>query len=230
MKRSLRWTAGSLCALAFAVSAQADSITVTGNVFSAGTTPGTGGGEFVATLDGTTTLNVYCIDFSDYFSFNQAYNTIISTPPSLSNTRLGSNIVWEYNLGGTYDATSRYLMAAHLTTQYATAGSSTVTNGIQDAIWAMLDVNTNLNLPSNTAALTEITAAKTWYSGISANPSALTGFESQVRFYTDAGGNNGTLQEFVSVAPEPSSLLMLLLGTALVCGGMYRKSAKTNRR
>jgi hypothetical protein len=236
MKRLTNLTAGIVATLALAASASATTLMINSAnpvIFAAGTIPITDGGEFRAILNGTTNINVYCVDFSDQFVTGQLYNVDLSTPPSISNARLGTNTTWEYTLGGSYSAVTRYMMAAYLTTQYANAANSTVTNGIQDAIWAILDASTNLHLATNTAAMTEVTAATNWYNGISGNPSAVAAFDSRVRIYTDAGGNSGVMQEFVSVSsatPEPSSILLFAIGAALLSAGAFGKAKILNRR
>jgi len=237
--------------LAFGVTASATTLQLSSTVLSAGTAPNGGtGGEFAGTLNGSVSIDVYCIDFSDDFSWGTNYSININTIPPLTTnftdqTHLGDTTSWEYyNSNANYTALARYEMAGYLTTQYG--ASQSTNNVIQEAIWTLLDSGTSLSwcggssVCAGTAENTDISNA---YSAITSG-----GWLSNhtVSIYTDnrsgctayglangatAPSNPTCMQEFVTVSstvPEPSSFTLIGIGGALIGLGMFghRKIAR----
>lgn len=220
--------------LVLGMTASATTLTVNSYILEAGEANGGGtGGEFGASLNGSqTVLDVYCIDFSDEFSWGAVYNNTspndltLSTGANVSNTLLGTNTTWYNNFGGSYNGQDRYLMAAWLTTQYAPP-SSAANDSIQLAIWELLDISTNLT-NYNAASVTDVNDAIAWLNNLllPANSAALTAFENRVTIYTDTAQS---MQEFLSVAspvPEPSSVALMSIGCALIGLGAMRLRRK----
>jgi hypothetical protein len=215
--------------LAFGVTGSATTLTVNSYILQAGVTNyGGTGGEFGAYLNGNpaTVIDVYCVDFADVFSWGTLYNSLsVSTGTNVANTLLGNNTSWYSSLGGatndTYNGQDRYAMAAYLTTLYAPP-SSPANDAIQLAIWEIVDKSTSLN-NYNSAAAADVTQAVNWFNSLTTPQ--LTAFEGDITIYTDAPQG---MQEFVSVTPwspvpEPSSLVLVSMGGALIGLGALRR-------
>lgn len=201
-----------------------------------------GGGGASAILNGVQTIEIFCVDYNnDIYVPHTGYNAYLSTLTTgsdLSHTRYGGTNPGQNSLiasedpadAGTFttynSALSRYQMAAYLTAQYnLPGGNSDYNNGIQTAIWQLLDpssVNTAVNQTNVTNALHE---AAQWISDGSVNHDA---FLTNYRVVSDTTMKNGVggFQEQITRVPEPGSLLAF--GAALLC--LVWRKQRANRR
>lgn len=194
---------------------------------------GGGGGE-LATL-GSQNAETFCVDFANEIyvphSGYSAYLSTLTTGSDLSHTRFGSNTHWETVTvsdgdgndtvdSATINAASalgRYQMAAFLVTQYQTGqGSNAYNNGIQGAIWNILDAS-SYGLPPNYANVNDaLELAAEWY----ANPNSNKSFLANFRIVSDPSMTwNGTgnplscgFQEQLTMTPEPRESVLVLAG------------------
>jgi len=229
--------------LALARSASANTLTMTSQILAAN---GDGGG-FSGTLNGSTVVDVYCVDFTDFFWYGETYDVnVTSIPPSstafMQQTRLGAySGAFEY-FNGTYTVLQRYEMAGYLSTQYATAGTQTAINEIQNAIWSLLATyGSAAPYGCDSACQSDITHAfgqlPTFLAsnivnvytiappnGTPANQFGCTSYGSGDGIPILSGGN--CMQEFVSVTdppPEPSTLALMGIGGGLIGLGTLRR-------
>jgi hypothetical protein len=173
---------------------------------------------YTVTVNGVSET-VYCDDFANTVSNGQMYtaNETNMGSGNLSLTRYGSISQTLQTQSGTqtYDAQQLYEMAAWLTTQITSNGSS---NGIiQDTMWDLFNPNSNNPnikppVPPTTAWLF---AAEQNYSSI--NPSS---FEILTNVNATYSGS-GQVQEFilsapVAQSPEPASMALLGIGLILL--------------
>ncbi len=155
---------------------------------------------------GAPTVDLYCVDYLNHSSIGQTWNAYktnlgFSANPNLGNTRFGA----------TTNSLQNYRMAAWLTTQFATA-PSTQWGDIHATIWQLMTPSSP-NVHPNSIWLA---AAQNFYL-TNTNPH----FYDRFQILSDVnlsrpnaqGIRQGGVQEFITVTPEPGTLL--LLGTGL---------------
>jgi len=252
MKRIFSFVFPSLI-LALAGTASATTLTINSVILPTAND----GGEFSATLNGSTVLDIYCADFADPFIYGHTYSINVTTiPPSstafLQQTRVGSLPTADFQyFGSTYSSLQRYEMAGFLTTQYATAGTQTAINEIQYAIWALLAAD-GTTVPNNcdSTCQSDVTSAYSNLStflasnvvniytiappgGTPANEFGCTSYGSGDGVPTLSGEGSGCMQEFVTVSsatPEPSTLALMGLGGGLIGFGALRRRRRNTRK
>lgn len=221
-----------------------------------------GGGGASALLDGSTNIEIFCNDFANSISVphkNYSANlTSITSTSNLSNTRFGSNTSWttitindDGTDGGSDDAADsaiinganalgRYQMAAFLVSQYnMPAGNSAANNGIQRAIWWLLDPTGSATPPSLTSnSFDSLESAAQWYHNTStaARDTFLAGYQiiSDSTMYSCGAGKAlcGGFQEQidpVAPVPEPRQIAFMLAGLVLLCSVRLRKRFVASR-
>lgn len=199
---------------------------------------GAGGGGASAILNGNQPIEIFCVDFNnDIYVPHGNYNanlTTISSVSSLSQTRFGGVTNWQQITiaGDTADSNTingatafeRYEMAAYLVSLYNTsAGATAANNGLQEAIWTILDPTSYAAyLPNIGSATVGLTEAAQWLSNPSNTQSAKDAFLADFRIVSDAsmtagsngGPKSGGFQEQITRVPEPASYLALAFGLA----------------
>lgn len=214
-----------------------------------------GGGGAQATLDKSQSIEIFCVDYAnDIYVPVQNYSadlTTITSGSDLSDTRFGnvaagnwtsisSSQVTDANTINTANDLGRYQMAAYLVSQYSFAGGNNPSNnGIQQAIWDILDPK-SYNAFYNTATDNALEGAAQWYTAMGGNSgsSALDSFLTNYRIVSSAtmtacasgtGLLCGGFQEQIAVVPEPRHLALMLMGLLLVGSAVFRK-LQTARR
>jgi hypothetical protein len=222
-----------------------------------------GGGGAQATLNGQN-LEIYCDDYANFiyvpYSGYQADITTLTSGSNLSDTRFGSVTNWttlsnqnSLTLASTINSATdlgRYQMAAYLVSQYNTAdgtitpfnvaGNSTSNDGIQQAIWDILDPKGENFGQIGSLASTDsaLEAAASWYSSTGGNTgsAARDAFLANFRIVSDATmGSCGNalagcgFQEQITVVPEPRHLALMLVGLLILGSALYRRFAGTAR-
>ena len=260
------WQAGRIGAVFICISGGIYASTHTLDTISYNFQLNGGGGGASAVLDDITNIEIFCDDFahsitvphSDY----SVYLTSITSGSDLSKTRFGGNTSWapitindDGSDGGSDDAADstilnnatalgRYQMAAFLVSQYnLPAGNSSSNNGIQDAIWALLDpTNSPEALPTlHNNAFDALETAAQWYqstggnNGSAARDTFLAGYQilSDSRMSSCGAGKAlcGGFQEQidpVAPVPEPRQLAVMLGGLVLLCSAKLRKRLTAN--
>ena len=211
-----------------------------------------GGGGAQATLDKSVPVEIFCVDFAnDIYVPAQNYSAyltpITSNSTQLMNdtrfgdvasanwTQMNTSFIDALDAGTINNATDlgRYQMAAYLVSQYnVPAGNSAANNGIQQAIWDILDPNT-FSQVYNAATDSAIEAAAQWYAGMGGNggSSALSAFLANYRIVssttmTSCGAGValcGGFQEQITVVPEPRHIALMLMGLLLVGSAAVRR-------
>ena len=248
--RFFRFATGSVLALFLPVTASANPNrldTISYNFQLSG-----GGGASSAELNLTQNIEIFCVDFAnDIFVPHSQYSANLSTltAGSLSLTRFGENTNWrtvtiadDATDGGSDDAADsaiinaagslgRYQMAAYLISLYQVgAGNTAFNNGIQTAIWEILDPSSYSLAPFTADPSEALETAATWYKGTSSAARDL--FLANYRVVSDStmvscGGGTlcGGFQEQITVVPEPRGGVWLLLAALAGCGFLFRKNA-----
>lgn len=213
--------------LAIAPSAMADAMTLTGagpnnvdyNVYI---------GPYTATINGTSTALI-CDDFADDSYVNESWNAGVT---SLATVTGSSNVKWASEAGD-------YSEAAWLTLQLIGAPNKSEAAAIQYAIWDLFDpsqVSSYLDGFSGGASFLSDSAnangVQYWLndaSGSSLSSAQLADFLIYTPTSCISGPcTNGKLpQEFIVHTPEPSVLLMLLMGIAALIWLKRRGVANT---
>ena len=222
-----------------------------------------GGGGVVADLDKKNDIEMFCDDFAHSITVpHPGYSaniTSLTSGSDLSTTRFGGNTSWEtiaINDGDSNDAPDsailngatalgRYQMAAFLVSQYnLPAGNTSSNNGIQDAIWALLDPTSSPEpLPTlHNNAFDALESAAEWYqstggnNGSAARNTFLSGYQiiSDSTMYSCGAGKAlcGGFQEQidpVAPVPEPRQLAVMLAGLLLLCSAKMRKQLSVSR-
>lgn len=201
--------------LAFAPSSKADSVmTLTG----AGSNPAFNVyvGPYTATIDGTST-QVICDDFSDESFIGESWNASVT---NLATVATGAP-AFNSGTGGNYSE------AAWLTLQLLGAPNNSEATAIQYAIWDTFDpsgVSSYLaGFSGGTSFLgdsTDVNGVQYWLN--EAAGSSLSGSQlADFLIYTPQScisgqclTGSGLPQEFIVYTPEPSTVLMLLMGLA----------------
>lgn len=225
-----------------------------------------GGGGSSALLDKTTTIELFCDDFANSITVPHSnYSANISSITSgsnLSNTRFGGNASWttitindDGTDGGSNDkadsaiinsatALGRYQMSAYLVSQYnLPAGNIPTNNGIQKAIWWLLDPTGSSTPPAlGHNAFDSLESAAQWYQSTGGNAGSagrntfLSGYEiiSDATMHSCGAGKAlcGGFQEQIdpiAPVPEPRQLALMLAGLLLVCSFSLRKQYAVSR-
>jgi hypothetical protein len=224
-----------------------------------------GGGGALATLDKSQSIEIFCVDYANDIYVPQqnysAYLTTITGGSDLSVTRFGNVSSWTaVNITGDSTDSStinnstdlgRYQMAAYLVSQYDSStgktgtfslgGGTTNNDGIQQAIWDILDPKGEtfgqISTISDTNAAIE--AAAKWYTGMGGNggSSALNTLLANFRIVSDStmGSCSGSklvncgFQEQITEVPEPRHVALMLMGLLLVGSVTFRKLQAARR-
>ena len=260
------WQAGRVGALLICISSGIYAGTHTLDTTSYNFQLNNGGGGASAVLDGSTNIEIFCNDFANSITVphtNYSANlTSITSGSDLSKTRFGGNTSWTtitINDDGTdagsddaadstiingATALGRYQMAAFLVSQYnLPAGNTPVNNGIQKAIWWLLDPVGSV-APSSLASnsFESLETAAQWYqstggnTGSAARNTFLAGYQivSDATMYSCGAGKAlcGGFQEQidpVSPVPEPSQFAFMLGGLLFVCSVRLRRRFRASR-
>ena len=211
-----------------------------------------GGGGSSAQIDQAINIEIYCNDFANEIfvphSMYSANLTMITSGSDLSQTRFGGNTSWrtvtladDGTDAGSNDAAdsaiinaagslARYQMAAYLISQYHTgAGSDGYNNGIQTAIWEILDPASYALAPVTADPSEALEQAAGWL-----NTTSVSGRDSYLanyRIVSDSTMTNcgsgiplcGGFQEQITAVPEPRLLGLLLSGLLGIIGITLRK-------
>jgi len=209
-----------------------------------------GGGGAAATINKADNVEIFCVDFAnDIYVPVQGYSAYLTTLTSgsdLSDTRFGevASSNWTQMNTSFIDTTDantinnatdlgRYQMAAFLVSNYnLAAGSNATNNGIQQAIWDILDPK-SFTAVYNSATDAEIEAAAQWYTSMGGNTgsTALNSFLTNYRIVSSATMTScgaglalcGGFQEQITVVPEPRHLALMLMGLLLIGVAVFRK-------
>lgn len=198
-----------------------------------------GGGGASATLNGTLNVETFCIDFNNniyvpYAGYNAYLTPLTSTGFVASQTRFANVTSWQNSaiaaeLGSdTTDlntienagALARYQMAAYLVSLYNLASPNqgavfAYNNGIQEAIWQIMDPASYPVTPANTGDPTNaLETAAQWLSNPSIDHDS---FLANYRIVSDMSmqpGNplTGGFQEQITYVPEPGLFVAMIFG------------------
>jgi hypothetical protein len=197
---------------------------------------GGGGGES-GVLDSDLSVETFCDNFNNDIGVPNSYSAYLSTLTSgsdLSHTRFGSNSSWravtiddgdsndaaDTAIINGADALGRYQMAAFLVSQYQTnQGSNAANNGLQAAIWDILDPSSSPAAPTYTDASEALEEAAEWYANPNANRSFLANFlivSDSTMSWNGAGDPlSGGFQEQLTMVmtpvPEPRTAVWLVM-------------------
>ncbi len=225
----------------------------TGTVFPLGS----GGGGSSALLNGVS-IEMFCDDFADniYVPYAPptypgytANESTITSGSNLSLTKFGGVSSWETvtiasdstdsNTINSATALARYQMAGYLVSLYHLQDSPAAdayNNGIQTAIWDLMDPTASGPATFLADPTSALKAAATWYTGTSS--SARDSFLANYRVISDTGKQqpckNGigmcTFQEQIMpgadpppAVPEPRGEALILIGLISICSITYRK-------
>jgi hypothetical protein len=224
-----------------------------------------GGGASATLNNGNTNLNIeiFCDDFAHqiwvpygpptYPGYLGVDVTALSPSSDLSHTRFGNVKSWtSVNIAGdatdsntinSANALGRYQMVAYLIQQYHTLDNPTndpYNNGIQEAIWAIMDPTTTdpnssiLTLPNIGDPTSGLKQAAQWYANANSDKSFLANFQiiSDPAMYNCGIGELCTgFQEQLfdppanpATVPEPRGQLLIILGLLSLCAFRYQKN------
>ena len=212
-----------------------------------------GGGGSAAQLDQSLNVEIFCNDFAnEIFVPHNMYSanlTTITSTSDLSMTRFGHNTSWRTvtisddgaDSGGNDSADSaiinaanslgRYQMAAYLVAQYNRGGgSSAYNNGIQTAIWEILDPASYAVAPVTADPSAALEQAAEWLNGTTT--AARDSYLANYRIVSDStmtacnGAGTplcGGFQEQITTVPEPRHVSLMLIGFLSLCSIGFRK-------
>jgi len=228
------------------------------------------GGGTSALLNGVS-VELFCDDFAHQiwapYSGYTANVSTLTNGSDLSLTRFGTvtswttvNVAADAVAGGdatnandaTYssvinnaNALARYQMAAYLVTLYQPSqgpANNPYNNGIQEAIWTLMDPTPYWGLPSAGDATTALRSAAQWYSDPGSDKSFLSQFEiiSDTQMYgcgvgaAQCGGFQeqlymaaGTTNHDTPTVPEPRAQLLVILALLGFYAFRYHSRRKT---
>jgi hypothetical protein len=214
-----------------------------------------GGGGSAAKLDKSLDIEIFCVDFANeiivpktnYYSAN--LTSITSSGFNATTTRFGSNTSWRTVtiaddavdggsddvvdsgiINGATNALGRYQMAAYLVSQYnRPAGNNTANNGIQTAIWKILNPSIYSAAPVSADASAALEQAAVWYNTtITADRDS---YLANYRIVSDSTMTAcglvlcGGFQEQITVVPEPKYVGLLLMGLFALFSIRLRKAS-----
>ena len=213
-----------------------------------------GGGGSAAKLDKVQTIEIFCVDFSNEIivpqsNYSANLTSLTSAGFTAGTTRFGSNTSWRpVNIaddgtdGGSDDAADsaivnaasalgRYQMAAYLISQYnRPAGSSAANNGIQTAIWKVLDPSSYSAAPVTADPSTALEQAAVWYS--TTTSADRDSYLANYRIVSDSTMTAcgpavlcGGFQEQITMVPEPKYAGLLLIGLFALFSIRLRKAS-----
>ena len=199
-----------------------------------------GGGGVAAKLDKSVNIEIFCVDFANDIMVPQSnysanLTSLTAAGFTAGTTRFGSNTNWrtvtiadDATDGGSDDAADsaiinaanalgRYQMAAYMVSQYnRPAGNTAANNGIQTAIWEILDPSSYSLAPFSADPSAALEQAAVWYSTTSA--AARDSYLADYRIVSDSTMTAcgpvlcGGFQEQITVVPEPKYAGMLVMG------------------
>jgi len=213
-----------------------------------------GGGGAQAELNKTQNIEIFCVDFANNIYVPQqnysAYVTGLTSGAFDPNvTRFGEVSSWSQISSSVTGASiingasglGRYQMAAYLVSQYNVPnGNSASNNGMQQAIWDILDPKGQASFAefggSNTN--TGLSAAASWFNNTSS--SGRDTFLANYRIVSDTsmkgctGASSygllcGGFQEQITAVPEPRYLALMLVGLLIVGSTVYRRLVGASR-
>lgn len=216
-----------------------------------------GSGEANALLNGVS-IEMFCDDFADniYIPYAppaypgyMANESTMTSGSNLSLTNFGGVTSWETvtiagdstdsNTINSANALARYQMAGYLVSLYHlhdNPASDPYNNGIQTAIWDLMDPTAEGPATFLADPTSALKAAAAWYTGTSST--ARDSFLANYRILSDAGKEqpcaNGvgmcTFQEQIMpggdpppTVPEPRGEALVLIGLISICSITYRK-------
>ncbi len=212
-----------------------------------------GGGGSAATLDKTLNIEIFCVDFANEIivpkaNYSANLTSITSGGFNAATTRFGSNTNWRTVTiaddaidGGSDDvadsgfinaatALGRYQMAAYLVSQYnRPAGNNTANNGIQTAIWKILNPSNCSAAPVSADASAALEQAAVWY-----NTTISADRDSYLANYRIVSDSTMTacgpvlcagFQEQITMVPEPKYVGLLLMGLFALFSIHLRKAS-----
>ena len=208
---------------------------------------GGGGGES-GVLNLTQDVETVCVDFDNEIYVGHtdysAYLSTLTAGSDLSHTRFGGNSSWHtitLNDGDPNDAADsatiddadaleRYQMAAFLVTEYQmNQGSNAYNNGIQGAIWDILDPSSSPLAPDYANADQALERAAEWLANPNADKSFLAGFliVSDATMAWNGAGKPlaGGFQEqltMLTTVPEPRQVGWILMALFSICAFLQR--------
>jgi hypothetical protein len=199
-----------------------------------------GGGGSAAKLDKSLNIQIFCVDFANDIIVPQNNYSANLTPVTSSgfnaaSTRFGSNTSWrtvtiadDATDSGSNDladsaiinaanALGRYQMAAYLVSQYnLPAGNTAANNGIQTAIWTILDPSSYSAALFSADPSAALEQAAVWYNttSVAARDSYLMNYRIVSDSTMAACGPVlcSGFQEQMTVVPEPKYVGLLLMG------------------
>jgi hypothetical protein len=210
-----------------------------------------GGGGGKAQIDNGPSVEVFSVDFANaiYVPHQNypVYEATLTTGSDLSLTRFGSvsnfttvtinGDAADSSVVNSSNALARYQMAAYLTTTYKLASNTTsklYNDGVQDAIWQLLDPKGESALlpiePTGVDPSAALKSAAHWYTTSVAN-NTLNSFLGNFRIVSDTSlktSCGGALigcgfREQITVVPEPRHLALMLIGLLIVGSATFRK-------
>jgi len=215
-----------------------------------------GGGGAAAQLNGNQNVEIFCVDFANdiYVPVHgySAYLTTLTQGSDLSYTRFGevASANWTQMNTSYVDTTDasiinnatdlgRYQMAAYLVSEYNLAGGNNPSNnGIQQAIWDILDPK-SYSAVYNGATDSAIEGAAQWYTHMGGNSgsAALNNFLANFRIVSSTNMAScgtglalcGGFQEQITEVPEPRHVALMLLGLLLLGSATVRLRLRSQR-
>ncbi len=195
----------ALLLFGFSATAVADTINLTLTGVNGAVHGGVYVNPYFGTINGGPQVAIVCIDFDHSVSIGQSWTATVSTFADLSQVRFQ---------GATPADTLRmYQEAAWLSIQLSSHPADL--GNISFAIWAIFSSNA-----LNSSGFTQ--GAQYWLT-LAQNQTYTAGQFSNFRILTPTATGSNSPQEYVTMVPEPSS--MILLGSGLI-GVLLRKRTK----
>jgi len=185
---------------------------------------------YTGTVGTATNTPIICDDFADEVYLGESWSATASSVASLA-----GNVKW----ASESNAQQNYEIAAWLAEQLLSSSNATDSEDISYAIWLALDNGDVTSYLTSYPDPTTLSAAQGW---ITAAENAITTQNltaanfANVLVYTPVAGTatdcnggkcTGSPQEFLVVTPEPSSILLLVVGLAVLVGFARRRRDAT---